>query len=1005
MRKILLSGFITAMVFSVFAQVQVGKTTYDLQTNVAGCRRVATNADGDISITYTRSHQNNTTWDDRGTGYNYSSDNGATWATTSFLGTFTRPDSVRTGWPNPIYTATKEVIVSHLASSVAGAPEGLQILRRDIGTGTWDKSVLTAEGDATWARAASRGDSIVIIYGLFTTIQPGLTAGGMGMYTTIDGGDTWVGPTVIPQVNATNFSRIGGDVYSIDMNKNGKIAIALGSYQVEVLTSTDFGATFTKNTVVEVVDLDGNVTPLFDGLSGETMVLTEGGDGAYSVIVDDNDLVHLWFGRFQMQKDEATTTGVNYFPLSEGIVYWNENLTAAKIIHETRFASQQTGLTGPFFSNEVFSAANGFGNQDALYRSRLVSMPSAGYDTNGNLFVAYSAIKPATFDDITDLTSSNNISTDNFHFRDVYMIKSSDNGATWVGPINVSNMPLQECVYPGVPRKIYGTDVPVIWQEDDGVGISVQAPTGVTIASTTNKIMFKNVSLASIVTPTDITSPTIVEIVENENEIDLYQGCELTLDSIFSNDDVPTGPNVLDYQIVNPAILATPGTHTIQVYVLDAAGNSSDTIPAVVTVIADNTAPVVTLVGPNTVDVLLNAVYTDPGITVTDNACDPSAAPAISTNLDVTTAGTYTYTYTVTDNSGNVTMVTRTVNVISADVTAPVITPITSLTETIEACSSWSDAGVTAFDNIDYDVTANVTSTGSVNVNVPGIYTITYEVIDNAGNVGTIDRTITVEDNTAPVLTVSQVGTLFLCKGSNFVAPNASATDCVDNSVTLSNNGNTVVNMNVNGVYTVTYTATDDYSNSSTKTISVQVGEKPVPDFNITSAANANIVTVQDASTGSPNYWEWDWNDPNFPNNSFGQNQTHPYATPGTYEIVLKVNNNFTTVCNANAEELQTSKTVTIAVGIAELYKLNASVNVFPNPSNGVINVSISDKDLTDVEIKLTNIIGETLANSTLENTNTKSNVAFDLGNDAAGIYFVTISTKNASVTKKVLVK
>lgn len=990
---------------------------YDLQTNNANCRRMTVDPSGKIVATYTRSYQNSTTFDDRGTGYNYSADNGTTWSEPTFgPGTFTRPDSARTGWPNPVFTNSKEVIISHFAGSSAADPVGLQVLRRDIGTtGSWEKIVLNSTNstnpasnayadDATWARAAVKGDSIFVIFGLIDTDMPGMT-GGMQMYRSIDAGATWDGPNDIPLMNSTNFSSNGGDNYALDMNENGKIAIVLGTYQVEVLTSTDWGTTFTKQTVVAVNDLNGVPAPLFDGLAGETMDTVDASDRSYSVLVDDNDMVHVWFGRTRSFKTESTTTGVSYLPLSVGLVYWNDAMMEGQVVHESRLAAQQVGLPNPLYTGQVFDATNGFGAQVDLYRASLTSMPSSSYDANGNIYVAYAGMVPATFDDITDLTTVNNVDPQGLHYSDIYLLKSADNGATWEGPINVSNEPLKECVYPSIPRKIFGTDMPVMWQQDTVPGVNLQVATGVTHAVVENQIMFLNTPVASIVTPTDITAPTIFELEAGVNVVDAYTGCDVDFASIYENDDVPTGPNVLDYQIVNAAALATPGTHTIEVYVLDAAGNSSDTLETIVTVLADNVAPVVTLVGPNSVDMINGTSYTDPGIDYSDNGCDPSAAPTVTTDLNENVDGTYTYTWTVTDNSGNATSVSRTVNVIATDGTAPVITAIGAVTETIEACSTYSDPGVTAFDNVDFDVTANVTTTGMVDASTPGTYTLTDMVTDAAGNTGTLVRTVIVQDMTAPEITVNNTASsLFVCVGGTFVA-DATATDCVDTDVTLTNDANTVIDYTAAGLYVVTFTAEDDFSNISTETVSVQVGAAPVPDFNITSAAGAQVVQVSDASTGNPNSWVWNWNDPNNTSNSFSQNAIHPYSVAGEYTIELTVSNNFVSTCAASPESLMTSKTVSVTVGIAELNKLNAAVSIFPNPSNGIVNVTIDEADLTDVNVSVYNVIGDLVSTQTIDNTSNNSEVTFDLGDDAAGIYFVTISTENATLSKKVMVK
>ena len=82
--------------------------------------------------------------------------------------------------------------------------------------------------------------------------------------------------------------------------------------------------------------------------------------------------------------------------------------------------------------------------------------------------------------------------------------------------------------------------------------------------------------------------------------------------------------------------------------------------------IIDETDPVITLIGDETITLEAGpGPYTDPGATAIDNE-DPDVVVTIdidSSEVDTTTAGTYTVVITATDPSGNASTVTRTVNV------------------------------------------------------------------------------------------------------------------------------------------------------------------------------------------------------------------------------------------------------------------------------------------------------------------------------------------------------
>ena len=63
---------------------------------------------------------------------------------------------------------------------------------------------------------------------------------------------------------------------------------------------------------------------------------------------------------------------------------------------------------------------------------------------------------------------------------------------------------------------------------------------------------------------------------------------------------------------------------------------------------------------------------------------------------------------------------------------------------TREAGQAWAEPGVEAHDARDGNLTANVTVTGTVDVNSTGTYVLTYSVADAAGNTATATRTVTV---------------------------------------------------------------------------------------------------------------------------------------------------------------------------------------------------------------------------------------------------------------------
>ena len=83
------------------------------------------------------------------------------------------------------------------------------------------------------------------------------------------------------------------------------------------------------------------------------------------------------------------------------------------------------------------------------------------------------------------------------------------------------------------------------------------------------------------------------------------------------------------------------------------------------------------------------------------------------------------------------------------DATPPVITLTGSSAVTIESGATYTDAGATALDDVDGDITSSIVTINPVNTNVSGTYTITYNVSDTAVNpANQVIRSVTV--NAAP---------------------------------------------------------------------------------------------------------------------------------------------------------------------------------------------------------------------------------------------------------------
>ncbi len=130
----------------------------------------------------------------------------------------------------------------------------------------------------------------------------------------------------------------------------------------------------------------------------------------------------------------------------------------------------------------------------------------------------------------------------------------------------------------------------------------------------------------------------------------------------------------------------------------------------------------------------------------------------------------------VVDDTGGATVQNSTNNPFNcpapgaSDTTPPTITLIGSDPATVEIGSVYSDAGATASDNVDGDITADIVTVNPVDANTLGSYIVTYNVSDSSDNdADEVSRTVNVVDATPPTITASRVPAAANANGWNNV--------------------------------------------------------------------------------------------------------------------------------------------------------------------------------------------------------------------------------------------
>ncbi len=208
---------------------------------------------------------------------------------------------------------------------------------------------------------------------------------------------------------------------------------------------------------------------------------------------------------------------------------------------------------------------------------------------------------------------------------------------------------------------------------------------------------------------------------------------------------------------------ANVGTNNVILTVTDLCNNVS-TCTAVVTVV-DNTAPVISCFGDTTINKDANCTYTMPDLTFRVNKADACGFNSNSVTQSIPVGSIFgasvtsiPVTLTVTDKNGNSSNCTFTINF--ADVTPPVIsgcpqniTVFTGLgNTTCSQTATWTPP--TATDAcIHCCTTQSITGNFAPGATFPvGVTTVTYTATDVSGNTSTCSFTVTVVDNTKPII-------------------------------------------------------------------------------------------------------------------------------------------------------------------------------------------------------------------------------------------------------------
>ncbi|MFH2129159.1 MAG: T9SS type A sorting domain-containing protein, partial [bacterium] len=192
------------------------------------------------------------------------------------------------------------------------------------------------------------------------------------------------------------------------------------------------------------------------------------------------------------------------------------------------------------------------------------------------------------------------------------------------------------------------------------------------------------------------------------------------------------------------------------------------------------------------------------------------------------------------------------------------------------------------------------------------------------------------------------------------------------------------------------------------------------------------IVVFRTNSAPQENYWELTDASGNvvYSRSSFAANTLHPdtaILTTGCYTLSLYdtdddgiswwanndgsgwmrirlLNGSYIYTFPADFGKLTSHSFVIDHVTSSDVYPEEGLVNVYPNPSEGIINVNLRLKKQQDVSVSILDIYGRIIYSEQLDDVSYK-HLKTDLSDQPDGVYFVKVTGETISVTRKVVLK
>jgi hypothetical protein len=441
-----------------------------------------------------------------------------------------------------------------------------------------------------------------------------------------------------------------------------------------------------------------------------------------------------------------------------------------------------------------------------------------------------------------------------------------------------------------------------------------------------------------------------------------------------------SGPNLFSSPIQNPSLVnvtsSASGTYTLTI---DINGCTSPPSTLTVTVNPQPAVPSITVNSPVCEGTAINFTSSSvPGASYLWSGANAFAStqqnPSI-TNATASAAGTYSLIVTVNNCQSQPATTTVVVNTPQA--------PVVTVNGSTVFCDGDS-VQLTSSSSMNY-LWSNWETTQSVWITESGIY---YVGITDSNGCPTVSQSTQVTVNPLPAVSFTGLnGGYCIANGSAVLNGNPAGGTFSGPGITGNSFSPQAAGI---GMHTIIYSFTDTNGCSATSSANTVISSNAYVNLGADTIICTTATLILDAGSFSGYTWQ---------DSSTAQTFTVDGSAliPGTYTFYVNV-------ADANGCTGTDSIVVNVSVCTGMDDGVTIPLSVSPNPTSGILHVSVGDRAVKDIELYVFDLAGQMLFEKHIINSGPWSG-EIDLSMLAKGVYYMQVREGNNSRTCKIIVQ